>query len=52
MVATLHDIPPTMSAEPLRTDERHAPRPAPRVRTRVLITFADSPELYVREEMA
>jgi hypothetical protein len=52
MVATLHDIPPTMSAEPRRTDDRHASHAAPRVRTRVLMTFADSPELYLREEMA
>jgi hypothetical protein len=45
MAPTLHDI-PLMTAELRRTGKR----PAPRVRTR--ITFADTPELYLREEMA
>jgi hypothetical protein len=52
MVATLHDIPPTMSTESRRADER-AVRPLPvGVRTRVRVTDAESPELYLREEMA
>jgi hypothetical protein len=45
MAPTLHNIPLT-SAELRRTGKRLAPR----VRTRM--TFAESPELYLREEMA
>ena len=51
MVASLHDMPATMSADPLRADNRPTRLAAPGVRTRVRVTLAESPELYLREEM-
>lgn len=52
MVATLFDIPPTMSTESRRADARASRPVGLGVRTRVRVTFADSPELYLREEMS
>jgi hypothetical protein len=52
MVATLFDIPPTMSSESRRTDERAGQALGLGVRTRVRVTYAEAPELYLREEMS
>ncbi len=57
MAPTLHDISPNMTPELRRANKRPTLHPVLEVRTRVSIphariTFAESPELYLREEMA
>ena len=55
MAPTLHDISATMTPELRGGDQRPAPQPVfeirNRARTHARITFAESPELYLREEM-
>jgi hypothetical protein len=54
MAPTLHDISATMTPE-LRGDRHPSPHPVfqirNRARTHARLTFDESPELYLREEM-
>jgi hypothetical protein len=50
-MAPMHDISATQTSEPRRSDRLPTRHPAFEVRTRVRVTFAESPDLYLREEM-
>jgi hypothetical protein len=57
MAPTLHDISMSMTPELRRAEKRPGRHPGLEARTRVSIphvriTLAESPELYLREEMA
>ena len=51
-MAPMHDISATTTSEPRRSDRLPTRHPAFEVRTRVRVTFAESPDLYLREEMS
>jgi hypothetical protein len=51
-MAPMHDMSAAAPiAEPRRANRLPTRHPAFEVRTRVRVTFAESPELYLREEM-
>ena len=51
-MSPMHDISATTTNDRRLADRLPARQTAFEVRTRVRITFADAPELYLREEMA
>ena len=50
-MAPMHDISATQTVEPQRSNRLPSRHTASALRTRVRVTFAASPELYLREEM-
>ena len=51
-MAPMHDISATTTSEPRRSDRLPTRHSVLEVRTRVRVTFAESPDLYLREEMS
>ena len=51
-MAPMHDISATQTSEPRRFDRLPTRHSASDVRTRVRVTLAESPDLYLREEMS